>query len=239
MADSRYALYFAPVDQPKLWDFGCRVIGYDAARGRELATLDAPGFTPERWAQLTAEPRRYGFHATLKAPFRLAEGCTEMQLCSHSARFAEALAPVALGPLRVQRIGSFFALTPSGDPAPVNALAARIVAHFEPFRAPLSATDMERRLRSPLTERQKDLLERYGYPFVGDEFRFHMTLTGRVDDATEAARAEALLNDAFARQVGPEAIWINALSILRQDGPDQPFRLIDQCRFTSERKKAS
>lgn len=131
---------------------------------------------------LVAEPRRYGFHATLKAPFRLADGRTVEELAEALASFCQTRTAPALGPLRIADLGQFIALVPDGPRPDLEALAADAVCAFEAFRAPLDAVELARRRSAGLTARQEDHLSRWGYPYVFEEFRFHMTLTGRVGE---------------------------------------------------------
>jgi hypothetical protein len=100
--------------------------------------------------------------------------------------YAETAAPAVMDGLEVSLLGAFCALTPAGGDAAVNALASDIVRHFEPFRAPPGEAARARRLRSPLTDRQRTYLDRFGYPYVHEEFRFHVTLTG-LDSASATA----------------------------------------------------
>ncbi|MGQ3281168.1 MAG: DUF1045 domain-containing protein, partial [Shinella sp.] len=70
----RYALYFTPSASDPLTLSAQRWLGRNAFTGATLAQLSVQGFDAATLAGLTADPRRYGFHATLKAPFSLAEG---------------------------------------------------------------------------------------------------------------------------------------------------------------------
>lgn len=174
----RYAVYYAPPAGDPLADFGDRWLGRRAADAAPVADrLCLPGLDADAMAALTAFPAHYGFHATLRAPFELAEGWTEDRLTAHLAGVAAGLTAFDL-PLTVGRLGRFLALVPAGDPASIDAMAAAVVTAMEPARRPLSPTDRARRLKSPLGPRELELLDRFGYPYVLDRFSFHMTLTG-------------------------------------------------------------
>jgi len=184
----RYAIYWAPEAGP-LARFAASWLGWDPETGAEVPHPEVPGL-PAPVDALTATPRKYGFHGTLKAPFRLVEGATGAGLHAALAAFAARTAPVSLAGLHLARLGRFLALVPEGAAAPLARLAAAIVEEFEPFRAPLSPEDMLRRHADALPPRQRDLLGRYGYPYVMEEFRFHLTLTGPLEpQEAEAARA--------------------------------------------------
>ncbi|MBI6628502.1 DUF1045 domain-containing protein [Pontibaca salina] len=174
----RYAIYFLP--QRAAWsDFAASWLGWDAVQGRTLAHPDVPGL-PLSLAQITARPRRYGLHATIKAPFYLAENTTAAALCNATDALCAALAPVELGGLRIGRMGSFLALLAQEDSAALSDLAAKVVAGLDDFRAPPSDAELTRRRAARLDPQQERLLLRWGYPNVMERFRFHITLTGRI-----------------------------------------------------------
>lgn len=223
---ARYAIYFAPPQDSALWRFGSATIGYDAATGADVALAPPEGIEPAQWAGLTEEPRRYGFHATLKAPFALAEGRSEAQLRGFARSFAVGNGPVTLAGLSPCALGRFVALTPDAPSEALQALAFAAVQAFESFRAPLSEADRARRLASPLTPAEVAYLEAYGYPYVGDAFRFHMTLTGRLPpERVEAIRAGLAARHAEAVGRGP--VVIDRISLFRQEDRDRRFVLID------------
>jgi putative phosphonate metabolism protein len=223
-AQARFALYFTPVPGSMLARFGAEVLGYDCAAGTPVARRKLDGIADEDAAAATAEPARYGFHGTLMAPFELAPGRSPSELENALAAFARDHAPVPLGHLKVAAIGRFTALVPAGSEDAVRTLAGDCVTAFNDFRAPLSAHDRERRLASHLSPRQTELLERWGYPYVFSEFRFHMTLTGRLPPH-EQARWQAALAAAFA-PLAPAPLEIDAVSLVRQDDRGAPFRVI-------------
>ena len=228
---ARYALYYAPEADTPLWRFGSSVVGYDAVTGEDKSVPDFAGLLAERWLDLTSEPRKYGFHATLKAPFFLAVGVDEEALKVALQRFAEKTPAVATVGLDVSPIGPFLALTPLGDANEINALASLVVNHFDAFRAPLSTADRERRLKSPLTSRQTDYLDRFGYPYVHEEFRFHMTLTGPLH-ADDRGAMRKTLADAYSVEAAPGTLTIDRICLFRQETPAARFRIIDSVRLT-------
>lgn len=172
----RYAIYYTP--PAPLADFGAVWLGWDVRTGKALP-IPSP-----RIEALTRGPRRYGLHATLKAPFRLAPDTTEDALWSELAAFA-AQQPAILLPagLRLATLDGFPALIPAGDNPALTDLAAGIVRRFDHHRAPLTPEDRARRQPDRLSQPQRALLERWGYPFVMEEFRFHLTLGARLGPA--------------------------------------------------------
>ena len=181
------------------------------------------------WAEITRDPRVYGFHATLKAPFSLADGVTEQSLIEAGRAFAAVPRPIPQITPVVQQIERFIAVIPSSPCAELEQLAADCVRDFDAFRAPLTEADRARRNPAALSPRQRDYLDRWGYPYVMDEFRFHMTLTGSLDPVRRDAVA-AWLHPRFSA-LGLETIAIDRFAILRQDGAQHRFRSIAQFQF--------
>lgn len=200
----RYAVYFTPPHDDPLTRAAVDWLGRDAfagpaLRAPQLAGFEAAGLTVPDWEALTADPRRYGFHATLKAPFTLAQGRTPEALDEAFTEFCRDTAPVLMARLVLAQLGPFFALVPDeGSQLGVNGLCAAVVEAFEPFRAALSPEDIARRRPERLTERQRAHLDRWGYPYVFDEFRFHMTLTGPV-----APKDQPRIRDLLAERFAP------------------------------------
>ena len=184
----RYAIYYAP--RPGAFaDAAARWLGRDAVSGTDLPQPPVPGL----WA-LTADPRRYGFHGTIRAPFRPAPGLDAGAIAAAVAALAARLEPAQAPGLRLADLHGFLALVPEGDESAILRLGAAVVEGTEPLRAPLTEAEIARRDPARLTPRQRSLLTRWGYPHVMEEFRFHLTLTGRlpsdrVDEVTAAAQA--------------------------------------------------
>jgi hypothetical protein len=207
----RYAIYFTPPPGP-LADFGASWLGWDIAAGTACRQFDLPGVP---LAALTAVPRPYGFHATLKPPFRLPGHQSFPALSRTVEAMARALKPVTAGPLEPARIGRFLALVPGGDQTGLKALAAEVLQGFDAFRAQPTEAEIDRRRVAGLTPRQSALLVRWGYPYVLDEFRFHLTLTGPLGDQ-DCATARIVLAPLLAPFIGKRFI-LDALTLAGAD----------------------
>jgi putative phosphonate metabolism protein len=181
----RYAIYYAP-EAGDFADFAASWLGWDAEAGTARTHPDLP--LPV--AELTATPRKYGIHATLKPPFRLNFSVNDLDaaLLELSGR----LAPVNLDGLELAQLASFLALRPVGDLAALHDLAAAVVTGLDHLRAPLTPAERARRRPEALSDHQRDLLDRWGYPYVLDEFRFHITLTGSLS-APRLAEVQTVL----------------------------------------------
>lgn len=182
-----------------------------------------PGWTRAAVDEITVDARRYGFHATLKAPFRLADGRTPEELDAAVARFAAGTPTAVIPRLTLARLGGFFALAP-GTPAPgLHALADAAVRAFDHFRAPPTEAELARRRPASLTPRQRELLGTWGYPYVLDEFQIHLTLTDRIP-AERRPQVERALTDWFAPSLGAD-VPIDAVAVFTEAEPGAPFAL--------------
>lgn len=227
-ASARYAIYYAPDASSDLWRFGSRVIGYDAATGLDAPYDKPPGYSCTEWQALTGDASKYGFHATLKAPFRLAATSNRDELVDAVAQLAGRLERVAIGPLMVAPIGPYVALVPREPSSALSACVQTIVEDLEPYRTPLTQAERERRKPALLSARQLELLDRYGYPYVAEEFRYHMTLAGPLPDDARGAIIEAL--DRKYRAIAPKSeIWLDRIAIFEQAAPKSRFRVIASC----------
>jgi putative phosphonate metabolism protein len=222
--NGRYAIYFAPEPGSPLARFGAEWLGYDVASGTTLPQPALAEFDALRLRAITAEPRRYGFHATLKPPFVLAEGFAREQLDEAAATLARQGAAFETPPLQLSCIMGFWALTLSAPCPSLHALADHCVSELDGFRAPPSAEELARRRRARLTARHDELLVRWGYPYVMEEFRFHMTLTTRLD-AAEGALVSRVL-EPLVSPLCQQPLAIDALSLFHQPSQDAPFRLV-------------
>lgn len=184
----RVAVYFAPHPESAWWQAGSTWLGRCARTGVSFLQPEVPGLTPRAFRARTAEPRRYGFHATLKPPFRLADGARMDDVLQALDGLARETAPFTLPPLSVTMLGTFLALRTEGDNGAAHRLAARCVTALHPWAAQLSDEELAQRRQQPLTAEQDALLQRWGYPWVMEQFRFHLSLTGGLATCTEAER---------------------------------------------------
>ena len=201
---TRYAIYYAPPEDA-FAEAAAHWLGWDIQRACAVPQPDIPGLDTD-----TAAPRRYGFHGTIKPPFRLAEGVSPEALAQAVERLAARLPSVEMPGLKLVNLHGFLALIPRGHTGGLQALAAHVVRDLDPFRAALTKAEVARRRPDRLTPRQAELLAQYGYPHVMEEFVFHLTLT----DHLPPPRAAVL--EPLAR-----AHFVNVVP--------QPFRVADLC----------
>lgn len=184
----RYAIFYTPTGG--LADFGAAWLGWDSAAG---LAVPHPPIAGVDVARITARPRRYGMHGTLKAPFRPGPDVTQHAVKAAATDVAARLSAFDSGTLTLRHQNGFVALRPAHDCAALREFAGALVTAFDGFRAPLTPADIARRRTARLTERQDSQLCAWGYPFVFDDFNFHLTLTGPLpretaDDVIAALR---------------------------------------------------
>lgn len=217
----RYAIYFAPGPDDDLARFGAAWLGRDAEHGVDIDQPSIVSVEPEILRRLTEEPRRYGFHATLKPPFGLATGRGEAELLAAVESFAASQCAFDLPPLQLAALSRFLALVPSQPSAPLHALADNCVRDLDAFREPPTTAELVRRKANGLTARQGDMLRRWGYPYVFAEYRFHMTLTGKLSPEERAAVEPAL--QSLVTPVLAQTCRVSQLAVFAEATPGAPF----------------
>jgi 2'-5' RNA ligase len=232
----RYALYLAPPPESELWRFGCDVIGRDALTGAPRAGFAVEGYTPGAWRGMTSDPRRYGFHATLKAPFRLRLDLDSADLIETLDEFSRKFAPFDAGELSVGSVAmgegkAFVALKPRGRLKELRSFEASVVRALDHLRA---SGDRVRREAARLTPRQGYYLDAWGYPYVLDEFRPHFTLTNAIADADRVAR---LLQQQFRLRVALPALSVDALTLFRESEPGGEFKILRRFLLGHSKRK--
>lgn len=229
----RYAVYFAPPSDSLLWELGCRWLGRDAQSGSAREQPQLPAGQAARVSEVTAAPRLYGFHGTLKPPFALRPGTGVDALHAELTRFAARRERFALPPLEVAMLSGFLALRPTGASDALDALARECVIELDHLRARALPAELSRRRAAGLSERQEALLARYGYPYVLDEYRFHLTLTDRLA-AEEAGPLREWLAEYFHPALACHTC-VDGLCLFSQERPGVAFRLERRYEFLAIR----
>jgi Protein of unknown function (DUF1045) len=224
----RYALYLAPPPESDLWRFACDVIGRDARRGASLNGFAPEGYSTDSWRSMTSDPRRYGFHATLKAPFPLRLDVDVAELLDRVADFASKFSPFDAGELKVGIVAAgdgraFVALTPEGALKELRSFEASVVRRLDRLRDPFAKAARERPGSGRLTPRQAYYFEAWGYPYVLDEFHPHFTLTNAIADADRVAR---LLEWEFKLRVPSRTLRVDALTLFGESEPGGEFKIL-------------
>jgi putative phosphonate metabolism protein len=223
---SRYAVYYAPPEGSALAGFGAAWLGWDAASGEAAPHPECAVDV----AAITATPRKYGFHGTMSAPLRLAHNQTLEAFGEAVSEIARQTTPFQTPPLKLKRIGSFLALVPSEPSQALNALHLACVKDLYGFRAAATEAELAKRRANNLTSEQDALLQRWGYPYVLQEFRFHLTLSGRLDAET-AGKAESVLRDLTA-PFCQKPFEVMELALFAERARDGRFQIIRRYPLT-------
>lgn len=229
MSNARYAIYWAPDTTTALWRLGSHWLGYDAATGADLGCPTIDGHDSAWVRALTDEPRRYGLHATLKPPMRLSPRADAKELDRVARTLAAQQSAFDLPRLELRRTGRFLALRPVAPSEDMDQLAAACVAEFDALRMPPSEAEIRKRAALRLSERQRELLERWGYPYVFDEWRFHLSLTRPLTDEQAQALAGPLRTFLLPGLVSPPLV--DSICVYVRDEGAERFRLAARYGF--------
>jgi len=228
----RYGIYYVPARDTPLAEFGSAILGYDLERGTERERLNVPGLVAGQLVRLTGRARRYGFHATLRAPFALPADRSRIDVLKLAADIADRCHAVEISGLEVAMLGRFIALTPQRACPELNALASTFVAGLDLLRA-VEARDEAKWPPAKLSSRQNELLDAWGYPYVFDQYRFHMTLTDPIPAQVAGAIGDALRRAATG--VVGKPLSIDAVMVVEETAPTAPFRGIARLRLRGHR----
>ena len=218
----RVAVYYAPTLNDPLWPAGCTWLGRDPETATTLMQPPIPGL-PE----MTASPRRYGFHATLKPPMRLQTPYAAFIAAAEA--LAATLKPFPLPPLAVVDHKGFLALRETRPSPELQALADACVAGLDDHRAPPTPEELARRRRHPLPPAQDAMLERWGYPHVFETWFFHMTLSRRLSPP-EREQVQPQAAEHFSAAL-PLPRQVDALTIYTEAEPGSPFLIAERLPF--------
>ncbi len=226
MRFERYAIYWAPAPGGALAAFGRVWLGGDPESGDLHSERESLGLDPDLVERATQAPRRYGLHATLKAPFRLDPRSTETELAEALGAFCARRRRVVGGPLRLHRFSRYLALIPSVPRTEIEWLADQCVTWFDGFRAPLSEAERARR-PADMPEPQRSYFEEFGYPDIFSRFFFHITLAGPLSDS-ELDMVEAALMPAVAA-LTEDDFAIEDICLVGDPGAGRLFRILRRC----------
>lgn len=224
---SRYAVFYSPQRLHSLSTFARGWFGFDPEKGLRVELRETLGLSWSLIESVTSEPARYSLHATLKAPFSLVTSRHLKSLRRATETLANSLSPITTGPLELTNLDGFLALCPTDHLQALSNLATRCVKELDMFRTPMSNEERERRIATTkLSPHQIGLLSEWGYPFVLDQFRFHITLTRRLTEMEQATLVPALKTRLERELRHP--LTVDSICLYGDPGNDLPFLLIDR-----------
>jgi hypothetical protein len=228
----RVAVYAAPAPGSAWWERGSQWLGRCAFRQCSLPQPAIDGMAAGVQSTLTAEPRRYGWHATFKAPWRMSSGVSVQSLRAALASICADHRAFDVAGLQVARLGGFLALCPAQAPAALGPLAEDCVRRLQALAAPLSEQELARRRRKPLTAEEDALMLTWGYPWVLHKFRFHFSLTGPLKDAP-IETVEQIRQAAVTHFAGLPPLRLAHLSLFIEPAQGDDFVLVEQMALVS------
>ena len=227
---ARYAIYFAPDDDSELGIFGATVLRRRALDASDWLNPDLAVEFPQSsvWSDRIQRPAHYGFHATIKAPFELSKGQSADKLIADLAEFCQSCQTISLQGMAPIRTSRYDALAFEQQPEALRQLASDCVITFEKYRAPLTEADIKRRDPTSLSASEIENMHRFGYPYILDDFNFHMTLSGRNDHNDFAYLS--WLNHLYQSMVSAAPV-LDRLCIFYQPDRNTPFVRIEETTF--------
>lgn len=230
MSSARYAVYYVPAADSGIAKFGREWLGVDIETGERHDQPAIEGISPARHETLTSGPRYYGFHGTLKPPFQLAANANLENLLIATRLFAKSVSPIEIPPLELANIGKFLALSPVASSFELELMAGGCVRALEGYRRHRTEQELAAYRQSKLTVHQEQMLEHWGYPYVLEEFRFHMTLTDRIDDDAERDVLMQAAKERCSDFLG-QSLPVNEVVVCVQPERDTYMRVVERIPF--------
>ena len=138
----RYAIYYAPIENCELDVFGKCWLGWDPYKGEEI-TKSYPLKLPnlQKFSRFVLTPKQYGFHGTIKAPFRLKDGYTYNDLENKVCEISKQIHSFHLDELIIKKLGNFIALIPTNN-LKINAVSNKFVEGLDYLRDDLTENEL-------------------------------------------------------------------------------------------------
>ena len=223
---ARFAIYFAPEISSNLHTIGSQWLGRDSSSGKSIKQPNIKGISSSYFYKVTKNPRLYGFHATLKAPFRLNKEFTLKDLCSQIQRLSTLSKPFSIN-LKVRELGNFITLMMDPNEQKMQNLASKLVENLDQFRAPIHQEEIYKRRMSTLTSSEDENLLNWGYPYVFDDFRFHITLTEKIQCRSDREFMASAASSHFSRSLD-NPTTVSSISLFFQESSEADFLQIQQ-----------
>ena len=232
----RYAIYVTLPQDSTLYHKASQWFSYDAYQG-DSPTIEYDLQEELRpllpYSDYNSKASQYGFHGTLKAPFRLKNGIKYKSLQKMMKHFCRLTSVFHCVGLEVKQIDNFLALVPKQDCKKIIQLSKDSVQTFDVFRAALTSDEIDKRQPNKLSDNQRLMLKQWGYPYVLDEFRFHMTLTDRLTQP-QIDTCKPLLEEYF-KECLRQPLRIGQLSLCYQSSEYSSFVILDSFPLHGEK----
>ncbi|WP_162937919.1 DUF1045 domain-containing protein [Kiloniella sp. EL199] len=231
MIHERYAIYYAPRFDSKLGQFGNAWFGFNPVSHEDIPRPNVEGMNAQEIENITQGSGRYSFHGTLRSPFKLRKNRNLDSLDKSLKSFVTKVRPIICGPLSIRSIGRFLALVPDDPESQVPDLAEQCMRALDNFRLAPDKQELDRRRQTGLTTIQEQLLLRWGYPFVMEEFRFHLTLSDKLE-GMDLIKYQAIL-EKHCEGLCNEPFVIDEIALFGDPGQGGKFEEISRYKLSA------
>ena len=218
----RVAIYFLPKKNSSLENFGKNLLGRDINKKKKISLTRRQkyfinrGFTYfDELKDYFEQPAKYGFHATLKAPFRLKRNVKTKNFYDVISHIAAQHSRFKIKGLKIVYSKKFTFITSRKPNKLLRNLENDLVKHLDTFRAELNKTEIKKRIPDSLTFKQNKYLKEWGYPFVFDQFKFHMTLMNQNNN--KLSNKQKLELEKLIYKISNNVIEFNEISLLGEN----------------------
>ncbi len=176
---SRYAIYYVPPESDHLTKFAASWFGWDVYQGIRVNYSELSNLNYDI-KEITKKPCKYGLHGTLKAPFSLAKDRTIDELRLSLSRLSSSIKKFEIPFISLRKISGFIAIVPTTQNKKLNFLAKKCLQELDCFREVESLEILNKRRSVELSSSMKQNLLKWGYPYVLNDFQFHLTMTSKL-----------------------------------------------------------
>jgi hypothetical protein len=169
-------------------------------------------------------------HGTLKPSFELSPHTTEQELLTVATLVCRGLAPLKLPALELGEIANIVSLVLEASSVELENFATYCVRAFDGYRRALTPDQEEVFRKNRLTVHQEQMLEHWGYPYVNEEFDFHISLTDPIPDERERHRVKDVL-EGIAAPVLRKPLIMRELAVFKQNGTQESMSVIARIPF--------
>ena len=189
----RFAIYYVPPSSNQLTRFAASWLGWDVYKGIKVnyPMLDNLNYDIEA---IIRSPSKYGLHGTLKPPFSLASDRTFDELRLSVLTLSRSIKKFEIPDISLKSISGFIAIVPTIQNESIKYLARKCLEELDSFRAFESPEILNKRRFTGLSTSQECHLLKWGYPYVQDDFMFHLTMTSKLTSEVSEISIDPLTN---------------------------------------------
>ena len=222
---SRYAVYFSPPEESNLSKFASSWLGWDAQNSKKIFHPNFKDLVPDI-TELTKKQSCYGFHGTLKPPFSLVETKNESELKAAILELSQSTRRFEISAVSLQLLNGFAAIVATNENNEITNLAKKCVQELDSFRQPESLEKIQKRRLAGLSQYEEFNLQKWGYPYVMGSFRFHLTLTRRLNSEESKNVMEVLASE--LTEILSTALLVRDICLFGESRTSGNFQIIQR-----------